>query len=665
MKGKKIFALLLATISLFGAAACDFNVGNNSAGNDSSESSSSVVPTTGKYIVENGKSDYKILIPSIPQKNEALAAEELQNFFEEATEVRLEIVTDAGVSYSDTAKYLSIGETSFVKELNIEATDEEVGAQGFIQKTVGNSIIFLGSTEYGSLFAVYDFLEEEFNYNFFNANAYYIDKHVISVPLREYDEKDKPDIGSFEPNYGSLGVGDEANVYERYRMTTREFTTMKINNSTSVHNMLQILPMGTYSGEHPDWYTNWTEDPNYIYEENLCLTAHGNIEEYNALVDEFCNQIYEEFLAGSTGKLLIFGQMDGAPACTCTTCMENTTKYGAESSSAILFCNDVLDKVYAWFETEEGKPYKRDFYINILAYQTYENAPVTYHKETDSFTVNGDLRVHNKIGYVMAPIKYDFGMLSTDKKNAPMYHNMRAWSFIGNSCMYYTYDFNNRFYLAPYESMTAKQELYQLMRDSNCLHLYDQGQWLNTGLATGWSMLKVYVSSKLRWNVDLDVNQLIRDYFYGVYGEAGEIMYNLYWSYRTYWTEIREKGQKGEDGVEDRWLNYLSGYMIQKPVWDYAVVKGWLNQYDKAFVAIEPLKKSDPARYKAIERNLCAERVSPVYLLLYLYSDRYTKAEQEELIAMFEYDCSVAKITTWNEVGASIESLIEEIRAKS
>lgn len=659
MKGKKLLTLFLAAITLFSVTACKDD--NKSSDTDSS----SGVKVTGNFIVENARSDYKILVPANAQKKENIAAEELQSFFEEATDVRLDIVKDTGVSYSDSAKYFSIGETTIAKELNIVATDIELGQQGFIQKTVGNSMVFLGSTQYGTLYSVYDYLEEEFHYNYFNANAYYIDKQVKNVPLRAYDETEKPDIGSLAPNYGAMAVGDEANVHDRYRMTSREFTAMKINGATSVHNMLLILPIESYGEEHPDWYTNWTEDPNYPYEENLCLTAHGNAEEYAKLVDAFCAQIYEEFLAGSTGKLLIFGQMDGAPACECDTCKANTKKYGAESSSAILFLNDVLDKVYAWFETEEGKPYKRDFYINILAYQTYENAPVTYHKETDSFTVNEGLKIHNKIGYVMAPIKYDFGMPSTDTKNAPMYLNMRAWSSIGNSCMYYTYDFHTRFTIPPYESMTAKQELYKLMKEANCLHLYDQGQWLNPGLATGWSLLKIYVASKLRWNVDLDVNQLIYDYFYGVYGPAGEIMYNMYWSYRTYWTEIREKAKKGEDGIQDKWVNYISGYFVQKEVWDYPLLTGWLEQYEQAFALIEPLKKSNPSQYKGLERNLCAERVSTLYLLLYLYNDRYTKLEQEELISMLEYDSNLTKISLLSESTGSIEEFIAGIRAKA
>lgn len=668
LKGQ--IAIMLAVV-----AACSAIVACKGGGTNTSSGESSTDNVTIGNIVKNSQSDYRILIPKDAQKKELLAAQELQTFFEEATDIYLPIDEDANVSYSESAEYFSIGETTFAKELHIEATQKELGQQGFLQKTVGNSMIFLGATEYGTLYSVYDYLEEEFHYNYFNANAYYIDRQVKDVPLRDYDEKEKPDIGSFAPNYGTLAVGDEANVHDRYRMTAREFSVMKINDTVSVHNNLLILRINTHM-DHPDWYTNWEgwkEDPSVLNEyadsshipENLCLTAHGNKEEYKEMVQAFCEEIYDEFKAGSTATSMIFGQMDGVATCDCEACTAEISKYGTKSVLGILFANDVLAEIYEWFETEEGTSYKRDFYVNVLAYLDFESAPVTYDEATDSFSLNNGLFVHDKVGFVMAPIKYDFGMLSTDTKNKSMYQNMRAWMYLGNSCMFYTYDFNTRHYLAPYESMTAKQELYRLMKEANCLHLYDQGQWTNAGLATGWSLLKVYVESKLRWNVDLDVNSLIYDYFYGVYGEAADIMYNMYWSYRTHWTEVREKAAIGADGIQINWVNYLSGNLKRTELWPYGLLSGWLEDYEKAFAAIEPLKKSNPSQYAAIERNLCAERVSTTYLLLALYSERYTKTEQEQLISVLENDSLFTKITLLAESGgATIDSFIAELRSK-
>ncbi len=669
---KRLLSLILVVGIMFSiAVGCNKNTDNVNP-NDSEtprkdekeEDKKPVETETGDYILKNSETTYKIVLPETAKRNEILAAEEFTNFFSESTGVYLDVVRDAGITYSADSKYLSIGDTQLAKQAGISVTKEDLGEQGYIIKTVGKSMFFLGATEFGTLYSVYEFFGTELNYEYFAPDIYSIDKNVKNIPLREYNEKSIPDIESFAPNYGAL-MG-ATNVTARYRMTGRDVTAMKINGNTSVHNELLILPIESYGEEHPKWYTNWKETVSgYQYEENLCLTAHGDKDEYALMVDALCREIYDEFKGGSTGKFLIFGQMDGAPACECKACAANTLKYGAKSATAILFLNDVLKKVYEWYETKEGSPYKRDFYINLLAYQTYEDAPVTYNAQTDSFTVNGDLEIHNKIGFVMAPIKYDFGMLSDDPKNAPMYRNMRAWATIGHSCMFYTYDFNTRNYLVPYESLTSKQELYRLMKESNCLHLYDQGQWLNSGLATGWSMLKLYVATKLRWNVDLNVNDLVYKYFQGVYGEAGDIMREAYYKYRSYWADIREKAKTGANGIQAIWVNYLSGATLKRELWSHSYLVDFLDYYDRAFAAIESLKKEDGERYSLIARSISMERVSTLYTLLSLYSDRYTKKEIEGLLETLENDAKSCKMSETAESGGqTIREFIESVRAK-
>ncbi|MBO4262451.1 MAG: hypothetical protein J5903_01555, partial [Clostridia bacterium] len=212
---------------------------------------------------------------------------------------------------------------------------------------------------------------------------------------------------------------------------------------------------------------------------------------------------------------------------------------------------------------------------------------------------------------------------------------------------------------------TAKQELYRLMKSSNCLHLYDQGHWLSAGLATGWTILKLYIETKLRWNVDLDVNALIYKYFHGVYGEAGDIMYENYYKYRSYWSDVREKAKTGEDGIQAIWVNYLSGNLMRSELWSFAYLKGMLADYDAAFAKVEHLRAEDPAAYEKISRSISMERVSALYMMLSFYSDKFTKEEVEEMCLTLENDADICMISETAESGGkTIKEFIESVRAK-
>ncbi len=300
---------------------------------DNSERHIRKIEQTEEYLLFNGQTEYQILLSPSPTAREQKAAEELCDLFEEGTGVRLSIVLDDNKDFAFDKKYLSIGNTKLVKEAKIECTYEELTQQGFFIKSYKKSILFVGWSDFGSLYAVYDFLEGILHFDYFNPETYSIDKDVKEIPLFRYDVKEVPDIGAFSKNYGSLLTGYGAkNVLERYRMSEREDTIMSVDGYVSVHNMLMFLPHEKNVEAHPLWYTNFRETvENFAFEESLCLTAHGNKEEYNSLVEAFVERIKEQFRRGAKGNVMFFGQSDGSPACDCPACKENKEKYGSDN----------------------------------------------------------------------------------------------------------------------------------------------------------------------------------------------------------------------------------------------------------------------------------------------------------------------------------------------
>ena len=67
---------------------------------------------TADYLLKDGKSSYKIVLPDDADADEVLAGERMQSLFKEATGVTLPIVYDtqiAGIDSDDA--YISIGDT--------------------------------------------------------------------------------------------------------------------------------------------------------------------------------------------------------------------------------------------------------------------------------------------------------------------------------------------------------------------------------------------------------------------------------------------------------------------------------------------------------------------------------------------------------------------------
>ena len=116
MKTKNILSILLALglgLSVVGCTPDDSS--SSSTGDSSSDKEIEVVD--GAYIVDDGVSEYKIVLPAEANACEITASMEMQNFVEESTGARLEIVNESDVVYNENAKYLYIGQTETADDL--------------------------------------------------------------------------------------------------------------------------------------------------------------------------------------------------------------------------------------------------------------------------------------------------------------------------------------------------------------------------------------------------------------------------------------------------------------------------------------------------------------------------------------------------------------------
>ena len=103
-------------------------------------------------IIEDGKSDYAIVRGAQVSPTEVTAAEKLQEYLERIGGCVLPIVTDEQPAQ---AKEIVVGRTN-----RYAADYGDLGDEGFVINTVGESIVIAGGEKRGALYGVFDFLEK-------------------------------------------------------------------------------------------------------------------------------------------------------------------------------------------------------------------------------------------------------------------------------------------------------------------------------------------------------------------------------------------------------------------------------------------------------------------------------------------------------------------------
>ena len=203
---KTIVVFLAACISLTCSVACNGKPKDSGSGQGDQTDS-------GYYVVENGSSEYKILLSSDAGENVELAADELKLFIQKSTGVALDIITDNSAAFDASAKYLSLGKNRAFMNTGF-SVDDSLGYQGFILKTKDRSVYMCGGGDPGTLYAAYEYLYRIMKFEVFSADECYYEK-LDKIAFSDLDFSDKPDIEYRENSYACYNVNSETKANMR------------------------------------------------------------------------------------------------------------------------------------------------------------------------------------------------------------------------------------------------------------------------------------------------------------------------------------------------------------------------------------------------------------------------------------------------------------------
>lgn len=628
---------------------------------------------TTSYLVENGASNYCVVIPSGASTTIRSAKEEFVSLFKRATGFELPAIEETpGMVHSPDQRYISIGRTELLASTGIEAKRMELGNDGIRIVTKDNNIYIVGGADSGSLYGVYDFMQITFHYQQYAPDYFEMDTKVKNLNLYNYDVTDIPDIPHRAQNYGFFAKGssdyDASNYGARMRMEKgRGYYFMPIYrdfdyNSPTVTstNTNTYIPYDTYFNDHPNWFSNKCTSGKY----QICYTAHGDKDEYDLLVEEVAKKIefslkrfdpvrYPEM------NVVTFTMEDNFNTCLCDECLRQTEYYGAESGALNVFVNKVGEKVEAWMDEEENKEFAREgFRIIYFAYNAFENAPAYYDEVEGCYKpTKPEVVLRDNVGVYFAEINnldYQQSLWAEDNESGKAM--LDGWFALTDFMYYWTYQTNFSYYLYYYDTFAFyTQEMYNYVASKNVAMFFGQGQDSSGLTGTTWNNLKGYLDSRLMWDTTLDQEYLIQDYFRAMYGDAKDVMYNYFLMTRAHNAKLLEDHPQ---------LQVLRSCYNDVRVPDYfplGVLDSFVAQVDNSISIIQGVKDSDPIKYQALLNHIEAEAVTPLYTMLDLHSSELTIDKKREIIDRLYNDISMLSLEgkCVREHGSNLSSVIQ------
>lgn len=587
-----------------------------------------------KYIIQNGDALYQVVIPVTSTEAEVHAAEELVKYVQKSTGVSMSIITDDKAVLKDSSKYISIGATSVLDYCNFGVDYNTLNVEGFFIKTKGNLIVLDGANERATIYAVYDFLEKFVGVRFLTQDVEHIpamdELYIYSLDITEVPYFSNRDI------FASIG---DIDTFTKMRVSSGLFGLRgdayggSYNESYFMHNnghsFHTILPPATYKAEHPEWYAG-------VDGKQICLTN-----------DEVLEEMYKVITEGPDGLLnnpkieyIMVAQEDSSALCDCETCTASHELNGGESGTLVIFLNKLNRKIQEWID--ENQP-DRVVRLETFAYETTMKPPT---KTVDGEVVayNDDVIVDDDITIKIAHVETNYFRPLNDEndtRNAKYLAQMQGWAAVANSLFIYDYTCDFSAYMYYYASIGSLAENYRTYKELGATKVLTQHN--GTGENTLFQEhLKTYLISKLMWNPNRQVSDLINEFCTLYFGKdvAGYVVETMT-LFESYYASKNFYGK----------INHLSDpdYSLPANI-SPVMLREAIALLDKAEVVVRTSNRSEEEKEEILTR-IASFKVTPQYMLLNGYDTYYLDDEEGRLTLAQEFfdNCERINITYYRE----------------
>ncbi len=428
-------------------------------------------------------SEYQLVVL---EKNPVIdyASKELLRYLKKTTGKDIEINYSVKKDILE-GKYIILGTLNDRYIKDILGLDTKIpGKEGFLIKKFENSILILGKEHLGVLYGVYYFLERYVGFRFFSKDYTYVPENLL-ISLQEEDFQ----VPRFSYREVFIRESDNPNfALKRFlngRLGHRNLKPLKFGNRfVKLHSIFQLVPPKIYRKSHPEYFCGGQIDfTNEEVKEIALKNAEKILNKYRDLQERF---------------YFVIGNADIGTFCYNRKSRERIKEGGAPSTPYLDFVLYLAERL--------GKRYPNAIFT-ASAYLWSRKPPKSYRK------------LPNNVAIFFSDIEADFSKPINSKENRSIYRDLIGWSKISNHIIIWHYITNFNNYFQPYPNIfTVAQDIKEFSKIKQIEGIFLQGSY---GTYYGdMSDLKVYVFSKLLWNPDLNVDELIDEFIRGFYGEA-------------------------------------------------------------------------------------------------------------------------------------------------
>ncbi|WP_428656461.1 DUF4838 domain-containing protein [Runella sp.] len=443
-------------------------------------------------LFSNQKSTYRIALAANASGSEQWAAQELQRWLKEISGVELPIQS---LNQAYDGPQIVVGFNEFVTA-KTGATQPAVTDESFRYCNAGQDILIYGGSQRGTMYGVMTFLENELGCRFYTPTVQMIPKRDELI-FNHFDHAESPGVRvrndfyyeAFDPTWAARNKMNGA-MNERKQPGGVEAYW-------SVHTFYPLIPPAEFFGKHPEYYS-LIEGKRTHDRAQLCLS---NPEVLQIMIERIKKRMRE-----SPDNLIYdVSQNDWYNPCQCDKCRAIVQREGGESGINIWFVNQVAEAVEKEFPSK---------FIGTLAYQYTRTPPKS-------------IRPRNNVVVRLCSIECCFAHdFKSCPENQSFLQDLKGWSTLAPHMYIWDYVVNFSHYIMPYPNFKVLQPNIKTFQENNAIGIMEQAAYQSRG--GEFAELKAYLISKLLWNPDCDVNEVVDDFMYGYYGRAGKFIRQYY-----------------------------------------------------------------------------------------------------------------------------------------
>jgi hypothetical protein len=440
-------------------------------------------------LIQNGQSNYKIVLGQDASPSEKHAADELQMFLQQISGATLPIVSDGG-RLADNE--IILGDNQHLRALDTKIDFAKLGKEGFTIRTVGRNLVIAGGKLRGTMYGVYTFLEDYLDCRWFSAKVSRIPKKT-TVAIQPIDDTQVPRLEYREPfeKDGFDGDWSARNKANSNAAALDEKRGGKISYFGFVHTFNDLVPPAKYYAQHPEYFSLIDgQRMNGYYQ--LCLT---NPDVLQIVIAEVKKRMREH----PEATVFSVSQNDAGGACQCPNCQAIVKREGSEAGPLIEFVNKVADAVKDEFP---------DKVIDTLAYQYTRKPPL-------------HVRPRPNVIVRLCSIECCFGHpLETcdSPANKAFRDDIVGWSKLTKRIWVWDYVTDFPHYIQPFPNLNVLKPNIQFFANNGVSGVFEEGNY--TSLGGEFEELREYMMAKFLWNPDYDQDRAMNEFLAGFYGSA-------------------------------------------------------------------------------------------------------------------------------------------------